>query len=233
MHPAPRRAAAPAGPTVRGRRPSPADGRQRLSMTARREQLINTALRLFAEHGFSGTTTRRIAAEAGVTEAVIFQHFSDKDALYAAILESRATDPWSEQWFAELELLAGGQDAARVLTCLFEGIVDLHERDPHHLRLVIYSALEQHPLARRLQPRTAQLYQVLERFILNGQRAGRFRAGPVAVLVRAVLALPIYHVFQRRLFKTPWPAVQRDELIATGVQFALAGLARPGGEAGS
>lgn len=196
-------------------------------MPARREQLINTALKLFAEHGFSGTTTRRIAAEAGVTEAVIFQHFSDKDALYAAILETKASDPLAQQWFAELELLVAGSDPAAVLRCLFAGIVDLHERDPHYLRLMVYSALEQHPLACRLQPRTAHLYHLLERFIVEGQRAGRFRAGSAPALVRAVLALPSYHVIQRRLFKAPWPSVQRDELIETGVRFALAGLARP------
>ena len=61
-------------------------------MAARREQLMGTALKLFADHGFRGTTTRRIAEEAGVTEAVIFQHFADKDALYAAILEAKAGD---------------------------------------------------------------------------------------------------------------------------------------------
>ena len=231
MHPSPRRiTTATARPTVRGARGASGEARQRLSMHARREQLINAALRVFAEHGFSGATTRRIAAEAGVTEAVIFQHFSDKDALYAAILEAKATDPWAQQWYAELELLVGGKDASAVLQCLYEGIVDLHERDAHYLRLMVYSALEQHPLARRLQPRTTQLYQLLERFIVQGQRDGRFRVGPVAVLVRAVLALPIYHVIQRRLFKTPWPAVQRDELIETGIQFALAGLARPAGQ---
>jgi AcrR family transcriptional regulator len=199
-------------------------------MPARREQLINAALRLFAEHGFRGTTTRRIAADAGVTEAVIFQHFPDKDALYAAILEAKASDPWAQQWHAELERLVTAGDAEGVLRCLFTGIVDLHERDPHHLRLMVYSALEQHPLAARLQPRTAHLYHVLERFVVDGQRAGRFRDGAPAVLVRAIVALPLYHVIQRRLFKTPWPAVQRDELVDTGVRFALAGLARPSGK---
>lgn len=199
-------------------------------MPARREQLINTALRLFAEHGFRGTTTRRIAADAGVTEAVIFQHFPDKDALYAAILEAKASDPWAQQWYADLDRLVTAGDAGAVLRCLFVGIVDLHERDPHHLRLMVYSALEQHPLAARLQPRTARLYEVLERFILEGQRAGRFRQGSPAVLVRAIAALPLYHVIQRRLFKTPWPAVTRDELIDTGVRFALSGLARGSAE---
>ncbi len=99
---------------------------------------------------------------------------------------------------------------------------------------MVFSALEQHPLARRLQGRTMRLYQALERFIVNGQTAGRFRTDSAAVLVRAVLALPVYHVMQQRLFRSPLPPVQHDELIETGVRFALAGLARPADqEAGS
>ncbi len=99
-------------------------------MADRRSQLIAAALRVFADHGFSGATTRRIASEAGVTEAVIFQHFADKDALYAAILEAKTMDPWAQQWLAELELLVDGGDASRVLHCLYEGLVGVHDRDP-------------------------------------------------------------------------------------------------------
>ena len=234
MHPSPRRAAPP-GDRPGGRHgQARRESRPRLSMAERRTQLIEAALRVFADHGFSGATTRRIAAEAGVTEAVIFQHFADKDALYAAILEAKTMDPWAQQWLAELELLIDGGDASRILHCLFEGLLGVHDRDPQYLRLMVFSALEQHPLARRLQGRSMRLYQALERFVVNGQTAGHFRTSSPAVLVRAVLALPIYHVMQQRLFKSPLPPVEHDELIEAGVQFALAGLARPSGqEAGS
>ena len=200
-------------------------------MSERRRELIAAGLRVFAEHGFSGTTTRQIAREAGVTEAVIFQHFPDKEALYAAILESKASDPWAERWYDELDALRAAGDDIAMLRTLYAGMIDQHDRDPYFLRLMMYSALEHHPVARRLHGRSTRLYRFLESFIVDGQRAGRFQAGPPAVLVRAVLALPIYHNFQRRLLKTPWPAVQRKQLIESGVQFTLAGLAaRAAGE---
>ena len=46
-----------------------------------RDQLLDAAARLYAEAGYRGTTTRRIATEAGVNEITLFRHFGSKDAL--------------------------------------------------------------------------------------------------------------------------------------------------------
>ena len=46
-----------------------------------RDQLIEAAARLYAEAGYRGATTRRIAGEAGVNEITLFRHFGSKDAL--------------------------------------------------------------------------------------------------------------------------------------------------------
>ena len=90
-------------PASRPAQPSPPHAQVRLSLAERRRQLIDAARRVFAEHGFRGATTRQIAAEAGVTEALIFQHFPDKDSLYAAILDEQASEPHADRWLAELE----------------------------------------------------------------------------------------------------------------------------------
>ncbi|WP_019929125.1 TetR/AcrR family transcriptional regulator [Nocardia sp. BMG111209] len=40
------------------------------------------AVRLFSEHGFSGTSVRDIAAAAGVDPALVIRHFGSKEALF-------------------------------------------------------------------------------------------------------------------------------------------------------
>ena len=55
----------------------------------RREQIIETALKLFATHGYDGTSTRKIAQAAGITEGLIFHYFPTKAHLLAAVLETR------------------------------------------------------------------------------------------------------------------------------------------------
>jgi AcrR family transcriptional regulator len=46
-----------------------------------RESLLDVTARLYAEHGWRGTTTRRIAEEAGVNEVTLFRQFGSKEAL--------------------------------------------------------------------------------------------------------------------------------------------------------
>ena len=46
-----------------------------------RDQLLESAARLYAEAGYRGATTRRIALQAGVNEVTLFRHFGSKDAL--------------------------------------------------------------------------------------------------------------------------------------------------------
>ena len=54
-----------------------------------REKILDTAIQLFAEKGFNGTTTKEIAEAAEVNESLIFRHFSTKRELYGAIIEKK------------------------------------------------------------------------------------------------------------------------------------------------
>lgn len=60
--------------------------RTKLSCEERRAAIIEAVRRLFADKGFHGTTTRELAEAAGVSEALLFKHFPNKEALYSAML---------------------------------------------------------------------------------------------------------------------------------------------------
>lgn len=67
---------------------------KRMTSDSRRRQILEVATGCFARHGFAGTTTKSLAAAAGISEGLLFKHFPTKAALYAEILaESCATDP--------------------------------------------------------------------------------------------------------------------------------------------
>lgn len=52
-----------------------------------RESLLEAAIKIFAESGMRGATTRRIASAANVNEVTLFRHFKSKDELIHAALE--------------------------------------------------------------------------------------------------------------------------------------------------
>jgi AcrR family transcriptional regulator len=58
-------------------------------MTAaeRREQLVDISRGLFAERGFDGTSIEEIAARAGVSKPVVYEHFGGKEGLYAVVVD--------------------------------------------------------------------------------------------------------------------------------------------------
>lgn len=59
----------------------------RLSADARREQLLEVAIDAFAKSGYHSTSMNDVAAAAGVTKPVLYQHFDSKRALYIALLD--------------------------------------------------------------------------------------------------------------------------------------------------
>lgn len=85
----------------------------RLPAAERRAQLLTVALELFGTAGYRDTSMNDIAAAAGVTKPVLYQHFDSKEALFEAVLEAAAgrlatltekalANAWSERQQVEL-----------------------------------------------------------------------------------------------------------------------------------
>lgn len=70
----------------------------RLSSEERRESILKTARKIFSERGFHGTTTRELALEAEVSEALLFKYFPTKEAIYNAMLLSCKQSPSGEEF---------------------------------------------------------------------------------------------------------------------------------------
>ena len=71
----------------------------RLPAAQRRQALVDTALRVFSEGSYRGTTTAEIAREAGVSEPILYRHFASKRELYLACIDEawrRLRTLWDE-----------------------------------------------------------------------------------------------------------------------------------------
>lgn len=68
---------------------APARRARRVRMTGkeRREQLLDIGRTLFADKGFEGTSVEEIAARAGVSKPVVYEHFGGKEGLYAVVVD--------------------------------------------------------------------------------------------------------------------------------------------------
>lgn len=61
--------------------------RVRMTGQERREQLLAMARSVFAQKGYDAASVEEIAARAGVTKPVVYEHFGGKEGLYAVLVD--------------------------------------------------------------------------------------------------------------------------------------------------
>ena len=160
----------------------------------RKMQILRVAMRLFSERGFSGTTTKEIANAAGVSEAIIFKHFSNKDELYSAILDHKACSRTFQDPFKLLAEKIEAKDDFGVFYALALNALDHHVEDSDFLRLMLHSALEDHDLARTFFKNfITDIYNYLGLYISTRQADGAFRDTEPRVIVRAFIGMFVHH----------------------------------------
>src|SRR5581483_2418234 len=120
--------------------------RPRMSVSDRRNQLVEAALEVFALKGFNGTTTKEVAAAAGVTEAIIFRHFPSKQALYTAVLDHHAESAELQEWLAEIRNWMEKNHDEEVLRSIARAILKAYRADARYERVLLFAALEGHEL---------------------------------------------------------------------------------------
>jgi TetR/AcrR family transcriptional regulator len=171
----------------------------RLRAADRREQILAVATVLFARQGFNGTTTKEIAAKAGVTEALIFRHFPSKEDLYWAVIEAKIQDNSPRDRMQAL-LAAKGTDV-EILRGLAIDILERRAKNQTLSRLLLYSALENHSLSQRFfRSFISGYYGVLAEYIERRRRDGIFRPVDPVLAARGFLGMIIYHSWVQELF---------------------------------
>jgi AcrR family transcriptional regulator len=184
----------------------PPTARQRQA-TARREQILKTALKLFAAQGFDATSTRQIAREVGIAEGLIFHYFPTKASLLAAILEDRVEE--RRAFRRELRPLledAAGKPASEVLRSVASGWLATLRRD-EEIVVVLFTAAQ-------VNPEVRGAWQGLIREgteLLGGYLAARIEAGelredlPLETAATAfVSSLMIFFLTRRHLSEPEW-----------------------------
>jgi AcrR family transcriptional regulator len=94
----------------------------RMPAAERRQKLVETAIRVFSDGSYRGTTTAEIAKAAGVSEPILYRHFASKRDLYLAALDhvwSQVREHWEAALdqepnvLAALEVIGRGNFASR------------------------------------------------------------------------------------------------------------------------
>ena len=202
------------------KKPSSKQSNSRIPAADRKSSIIQSAAAIFSEHGFSGTKTREVAARAGVSEALIFQHFPSKEDLYTAILTEQSPVP---ELLDRLKTLAKERNDVAIFTSIAEIVVG-GAPDSNLMRLILFSALENHELSDLFfQNHIQRFYDVLAAYIAQRIQDGVFRPVPPLVAARAFMGILIYHRLLAVLFRAPLDQEPKD-IVQTFVTVFMNGL---------
>lgn len=171
----------------------------------RRDQILREAAECFAQSGFSGTTTREVAARVGITEAALYRHFPSKEALYSAIIDSRIAEP---DPIAALEAAADRRDDRAVFSGLARASLRRGYEDPAFFRILLFTGLEGHSLAEPFyEARVRRLRSFLTDYVARRIEEGAFQPMDPILASRAFFGMLLGHM----LVKTVYRQDERDE----------------------
>jgi TetR/AcrR family transcriptional regulator len=173
----------------------------RLPAEDRRRQLLESALDLFARKGFEGTTTKEIAAAAGVNEAIIFRHFPNKPALYSAVIDYRHESGETAAVIALWQTFMDANDDVGLFRTIIRKMIDSYRRDTRFNRVLLFAALEGHQAGlEQHRQRSFPIYERLCQYVERRQREGAIRPGHPGAIVTSLFGTAAYYAQMTELF---------------------------------
>ena len=184
----------------------PPTARQRQA-AARREQILKTALKLFAAQGFDATSTRQIAREVGIAEGLIFHYFPTKASLLSAILEDRVQE--RRAFRRELRPLledAAGKPAPEVLLAVASGWLATLRRDEETVVVLFTAAQTNSEVWQAWQRLIREGTELLTAYLASRVDAGELRKDlPLETAgTMFVSSLMIFFLTRRHLPEPEW-----------------------------
>lgn len=170
-----------------------------------RDQILDAAQRLFAKKGLDPTTIKEIGAESGLTPALLYYYFGNKEALYRAVL-LRFGEALIARGTAALDRSATPTDSIRALVNAQVQFLTTHPDAPKLIvrELIDHDARHAEELILNV---AAGIFHRLAAVIEAGQKSGVFRSdldprfaavSTISQVVYFTLARPAVGIFLGR-----------------------------------
>jgi AcrR family transcriptional regulator len=136
----------------------------------KRRQILDAAVRTFAQKGYHSTRVGDIAEEAGVAYGLVYHYFESKED----VLETIFRDTWTELLAAIRDVEESEHLAAEQLRQVSAILLRSWRRQPDLVRVLVREVARSPGVQRRVDE-IGEVFAALERIVARGQRTGEFR----------------------------------------------------------
>jgi AcrR family transcriptional regulator len=137
----------------------------------RRRQILEAAVKVFAEKGFHASRVGDIAEEAGIAYGLVYHYFESKEDLLETIFRTTWIEMLARIGEVE-EAQVPASEAVRQVSAL---ILRTWRRDPDLVRVLVREVTRNQHVQEEVEEITAAM-QALERIVRKGQETGEFRS---------------------------------------------------------
>ena len=185
-----------------------------------RQRIIMAASQAFSEQGYARSTTRGIAAAAGVTEVTLFRHFGSKQNLFAAVLEQYSARP---DFTAIRENITG--DCRQDLLNMGRHFMRIMVERRDTMRMMLCEADHFPELRDTLVQMPRMLRQMVAAYLRQQMEQGNVRELHPEVMGQAFVSLFFaYNLYQSIFTEEIVPELSEEELVNQFVDIFLDGI---------
>lgn len=189
----------------------------------RREQILDTALRVFANKGFDRTSNKDIAKEAGITTGLIYHYFESKGALLNSLLEERSPLYKIRQLYTEMET----QPPEILLRSLANRVLDMVEdtKVQHVFRIFLPELLFNQTISNLGLKGIQEGTRFLETYLQKQMDLGVLRHADASLTAQTFMGSVMGFIVRRQLLHDPMALrYARAEIVDHLVESTLQGL---------
>ncbi len=181
----------------------------------RREQIIDAAMRVFSQKGFSRATNKDIAREAGITPGLIYHYFENKEAVLKAIIETRSPLKLVESLPAQVL----DQQPAVFLRFLVLQVLGIVERDQfvQLLRVFVPETIHNPHMAQLGAGVLQRVLAFLSSYFTIQMEVGTLRRADPSFAAQTLIGSVMGYVLRRQLIRDSLALAYSHEQIADAI----------------
>lgn len=181
----------------------------------RRREIINTAVKLFAQKGFTETSMREIAESAGVGKSTLYDYFPSKDEILIAYILNEVLHMTSEAEEIIAQDLSAAEKFRRIMRRHMEYILASKKL---YLRITFEAQRLGMESQQRIQKHRHAHQDILCRLVEEGIRNGEFRPVKPLLAIRSMFSLLTTNIYTTR------PTGSPEEMLVEAFDIIFKGL---------